>query len=66
MTTQRDFETSIDDTDYGFIVCSKTGKLKGIWIPEGSQEQPIPQSIVDICIQYFKLNPNEQTGNTIH
>lgn len=66
MTTQRDFETQLDETDFGFIVCSKSGRLKGIWMPEGTDDRPIPQSIADICIQYFKVNPNEDPSKTIH
>jgi len=28
------FETSLDDQDYGLIVCGKTGALKGILYPK--------------------------------
>ena len=62
-----DFEDSLEDTDYGFIVCGKTGKLKGIWIPEGAEEETIPDSIADLCIEFFGIDPNgEDNEPTFH
>ena len=39
-----EFKQSLDTTDYGLIVgCD--GMLKGIWVPEGMEEQDIPKAL---------------------
>jgi hypothetical protein len=53
------FEDALEDTDYGLIICSKTGRLKGLWVPDGADEDHVPQSIVDICKENFGIDPNE-------
>lgn len=61
------FEESMSNTDYGLIVCSKTGKLKGVWIPEGMEESDIPYSIVSACKRLFGIDPNEtEYAQTFH
>jgi hypothetical protein len=60
------FETSLDDQDYGLIVCGKTGALKGIFIPEGLENQIIPEPVAKICLDYFNIDPNEEEEVTLH
>jgi hypothetical protein len=60
-----EFKKALDTTDYGLIVgCD--GMLKGIWVPEGMEEQDIPQEIVDMCIQKFGIDPNGDNEQTEH
>jgi len=38
-----EFAESLDETDYGLIVCGKTGKLKGLWIPLELGDEEVPE-----------------------
>jgi hypothetical protein len=58
--TGLEFEESLGENDFGLIICSKTGRLKGLWIPEGHDEDNVPQTIVDVCVDYFGVDPNEK------
>jgi hypothetical protein len=40
--------------------------LKGIWVPEGMDHQDIPESIVDMCIQKFGIDPNGDSDQSDH
>jgi hypothetical protein len=70
------FEEALDDTDYGLIIDGKSGKLKGLWIPRGMDEELVPESIVRICVEVFGIDPKEfdeefeeeetSDGHTIH
>lgn len=66
------FEESLDDNDFGLIICGKTGSLKGLWIPVGMEEAPVPETIIDICVNVFGIDPKEfdeqetSDGHTIH
>lgn len=62
--TSLEFGDSLSDTDFGLIICSKTGRLKGLWIPEGQDEDNVPQTVVDLCVDYFGIDPNEK--DTLH
>lgn len=62
--TSLEFGDSLSDTDYGLIICSKTGRLKGLWIPDGQDEDNVPQTVVDLCVDYFGIDPNEK--ETLH
>ena len=53
------FDEALDDEDFGFIVCGKTGKLKGLWIPDGRPDDEVPQSIIDLCVHVFDIDPKE-------
>ena len=55
-----EFEDALGKNDFGLIICSKTGRLKGLWIPEGQDEDNVPQTIVDVCVNYFGVDPNEK------
>ena len=62
------FEDALEDTDYGFIVCGKTGRLKGIWIPDGNNDDLIPDTVASLCKDYFGIDPNKEEDNdaTLH
>jgi len=53
------FEEALEDTDYGLIVCGKTGVLKGLWIPKGSEDDEVPESLVRICVDVFGIDESE-------
>lgn len=61
------FEDSLDENDYGIIV-TPSGRLKGVWIPRGQEENIIPETIVQMCIVNFGIDPNTQEviSQTIH
>lgn len=59
------FEESLLQTDVGLIICGKTGKLKGLWIPDGANEQ-VSDGIVNLCKDYFGIDPNEEDQQTFH
>ena len=60
------FDDAIEETDYGLIICGVTGKLKGIWIPEGKDEVPVPDTVANLCIEYFGVDPNTEEEVIIH
>ena len=62
------FEEALEDTDFGLIICGKTGKLKGLWIPEGMEEEPVPETIVNLCCEVFGIEESEffDDDPTIH
>jgi len=62
------FEDALEDTDFGLIVCGKTGNLKGLWIPEGMDEEPVPENIVRMCVDIFGVDPEEFNDDepTVH
>jgi hypothetical protein len=52
-----EFKKSLEATDYGLIVgCD--GELKGIWVPETMDGLDIPQSVVNLCVSKFGIDPN--------
>lgn len=61
------FKSSLEDDDYGIII-SSDGKLKGVWIPKSQEDETIPQSIVQICIDNFGIDPNsdQEVSQTVH
>jgi hypothetical protein len=61
------FEDSLDDTDFGLIISSK-GELKGMYMPDGTDEEQIgfvPEEIVQILYQVYGMNITEDSA-TIH
>jgi hypothetical protein len=52
------------DDDWGLII-SNEGNLRGIYIPQGFEEEPVPRSIVYICTKYFGVDPNDTTDDFI-
>lgn len=65
MTDSVTFEESLEDDDWGLIIGSD-GTLKGMFIPEGDSEAEVPQTIIDICIKYFGVDPRENAEVTLH
>ena len=65
MSTEEDtsFEDALDKGDFGFIVCSVTGKLKGLWIPQEMGDVPVPDTIIRLCVDYFGIDPEEFDEN---
>jgi hypothetical protein len=61
----------MDDEDWALIIGSD-GNLKGMFIPEGKDEDEVPYSIVHIMEKYFGIDFSEDSeeessdGQTIH
>lgn len=64
MSNSISFEESLEETDYGLIICGKTGILKGVFVPEGADEDEIPETVAKICRDYFNIDPNDDV--TLH
>ena len=54
-----EFSESLEDTDFGLIICGKTGILKGLWVPQNMEEEPVPESIIRLCVDVFNIDPKE-------
>ena len=66
MTKQIPFEDALEDDDWGLII-SSTGELKGLFIPEGKEEEDVPQTIVEMCTKIFSIDVTQDyQENTIH
>ena len=48
-------EEQLDDDDWALII-GPDGKLKGLFIPDGKDEEFVPESIVYICAKYFGVD----------
>ena len=55
------FEDSLDEDDYGFIL-DKEGNLKGIWVPKGSDDEDVPDAIVDLLKERWGIDPNDESN----
>jgi hypothetical protein len=65
-------EEQLGRDDWAIIIGSD-GNLKGIFIPDGKDEELVPESIVQIMAQYFGVDFDEEMkdeessdGQTIH
>ena len=58
MSKKITFEESLGDDDWGLII-DKNGRLKGLFIPEGSGEDDVPESIIQLCCNQFGIDPEE-------
>mgnify|MGYP000639811535 CR=1 FL=1 len=66
MTNLIEFEDALEDDDWGLII-SASGELKGLFIPEGKEEEDVPQSIVEMCTRIFGIDVTQNyQENTIH
>ena len=63
MSKKITFEESLGDNDWGLII-DKDGRLKGLFIPEGSSEDDVPESIIQLCCSQFGINPDEFYGGS--
>jgi|TARA_B100000497_G_C7275337_1_gene191824 hypothetical protein len=61
MSKKITFEESLGESDWGLII-DKNGNLKGLFIPDGSNEDDVPDNIIQLCCQQFGINPNEFYG----
>jgi hypothetical protein len=61
MSKQITFEESLDNDDWGLII-DKNGQLKGLFIPDGSTEDDVPESIIQLCCSQFGIDPEEFYG----
>ena len=57
------FEDSLGEDDWGLII-GNDGTLKGLFIPEGKDDEEVPDTIIEICIQFFGIDPTEEV--TLH
>jgi len=60
--TKVTFEDALSDDDWGLII-SKEGILKGLFIPDGKDEDDVPDEIIQLCVRYFGIDPEEFYGN---
>ena len=58
MSNKITFEESLEHDDWGLII-DKNGRLKGLFIPEGCDEDDVPESIIQVCCNQFGINPEE-------
>lgn len=67
MSKKITFEESLGESDWGLIIDSK-GQLKGLFIPDGKNEDDVPQSIINLCCQQFDIDPQEfeETPQVLH
>jgi hypothetical protein len=63
MSEQMTFEDSLDEDDWGLIIGSD-GSLKGLFIPEGHDDDEVPEAIIEICTKFFGVDPTEEV--TLH
>ena len=59
----RSFDESLDDGDWGLII-GNDGSLKGLFIPEGKDDDEVPDVIIQICMDVVGVDPTEEV--TIH
>jgi hypothetical protein len=57
------FEESLEDDDWGLII-GNDGSLKGLYIPEGKDDEEVPETIIQICMDVFGIDPTEEV--TLH
>ena len=66
MTKHIPFEDALEEDDWGLII-SSNGELKGLFIPEGKEEEDVPETIVEMCTKIFGIDVTQDyQENTIH
>ena len=55
------FADTLEEDDYGFIL-DKEGRLKGIWVPKGSEDEDVPDAIVDLLKEKWGIDPNDESN----
>ena len=66
MTKQIEFEDALEDDDWGLII-SSSGELKGLFIPDGKEEEDVPEQIVNMCVSVFGIDVTQDyQENTLH
>lgn len=65
----RTLTDQMDEDDWALII-GKDGNLKGMFIPDGADEDEVPESILVIMEKYFGVDFDEEEetsdGHTIH
>lgn len=61
MSRKITFEESLGDSDWGLII-DKNGNLKGLFIPEGADDDDVPENIIELCCNQFGIDPAEFYG----
>ena len=64
MSEGKTLEEQLDNDDWAIII-DKDGDLKGVFIPEGMDEELVPESIVQIMADYFGIDFDEDAP-TLH
>lgn len=64
MSEYVEFEDALDSNDWGLII-GDDGSLKGLFIPEGKEDEEIPDVIVELCIRFFGVDPTTEE-KTVH
>ena len=52
-------DAQLGDSDWAIII-GDDGNLKGLYIPEGKDEDLVPESIVTIMAEYFGIDFDEE------
>lgn len=55
------FEDTLDKDDYGFIL-DKEGNLKGIWVPQGHEDEDVPEPIVQLLKEKWGIDVNDDSN----
>ena len=62
MSKKITFEESLGNSDWGLII-NNEGRLMGLFIPDGSTEDDVPDSIIHLCCNQFGVDPQEFYGS---
>jgi hypothetical protein len=57
-------EDQLGDEDWAIII-GKDGNLKGLFMPDGVDEDLVPESIVTIMADYFGVDFDEEMDDTV-
>ena len=57
-------EEQLGEDDWALII-GKNGNLRGVFIPEGANEELVPYSIVHIMADYFGVDFEEEMEDTV-
>lgn len=61
------FNETLEEDDYGIII-GKDGTIRGIWVPRCEEHnKEVPATIARVCIEYFGVDPNDESNyTTVH
>ena len=54
------FNETLEDDDYGFIL-DKEGNLKGIWVPQGAEDEDVPEALVILLQEKWGIDVNDES-----
>ena len=61
MSRKITFEESLGASDWGLII-DENGNLKGLFIPDGADDDDVPEKIIELCCNQFGIDPEEFYG----